>query len=168
MESIVVKAVLPLIVVVGDCLAVHNSSASDVAFGGCVDSWPINVSVIPVLLGSVLLEKDLAGVGEEALGTEIRHVINLSVVVFEVPLWLIILVSMIKVESIGLKFDRKHGNWVKMHHVKALRLALVSGGRASDEVHADWLLLDKISDHLVLLLMDVRVHAPSNYMLESI
>ena len=55
-----------------------------------------------------------------------------------------------------------------MHHVEALWFSSVGGSGPNYEVHSDWFLLDHVSDDLILLLMDVRIHAPSDDVLEPV
>jgi len=104
----------------------------------------------------------------ESRWAEVFKSILISVVEFEVPLWLVILVSMFKVESVSFIVDRKHCLCIKVDDIETWGLALVGGDGTYDEVHSNWLMGDHVSDNLILLLMNMRVHSPSNDVLESI
>lgn len=104
----------------------------------------------------------------ETLGRQVFQVVSLSVVILSVPDGLIELVSVVKVESVGFIVDWEHGVGVQVHNVEAWGFALVSGSGSNDVVHADWLLEIDINCNLILFLMDVRIHTPSDYSLISI
>jgi len=119
-------------------------------------------------LASGLVVENFLTVAKEGRWAHIFESVLRSIVVFEVPFWLVKLISMDKVENVSFIVDRKHGLCIKVNNVETWRLALVGGDGTDDEVHSDWLMGYHISDNLILLLMDMRVHAPSNNVLESI
>jgi len=80
----------------------------------------------------------------ESRWAEVFKSILISVVEFEVPLWLVILVSMFKVESVSFIVDRKHCLCIKVDDIETWGLALVGGDGTYDEVHSNWLMGDHV------------------------
>jgi len=104
----------------------------------------------------------------EALRAHVRKVVGVEVVVLSGPLGVVKLVGMLQLKGVALVVNREHSNWVEVHHIEAGRLSLISGSRADNEVHANRLFPVNVDSNLVLLLVGVRVHSPSNSCLISI
>jgi len=91
-----------------------------------VDTRAIKESVVSVELCNGLVVIDLLAYLMETLWAEILHVVSLCIVQLEVPLWLIKLVRMIKVEGMCLKLDWQQSNRVDIDDIEARRLTLES------------------------------------------
>ena len=163
-----VSAVLPLVEVVGDGLAIEFHSVFERKWLFWMSTWATNISVCSVLDGSGCILIDSIGMVQEALWAHVWQVVLIDVVVLEIPLRLIVLVGMLEVESMGFKVRWQHSYRINIDDIETLWLALVCSSRPNDEVHADGLLLSHVTHDLVLLLVDVGVLAKTNHRLISI
>jgi len=93
-------------------------------------------------------------------------VVAFSVVLVELPYWLVLLFSLFKVETPSLPVQRQHGIWVHLYRTEAGIFAHVSCYRAGDEVKSDGLSTAHSSDHLPHLRVHVAIGTEPNYMLE--
>jgi hypothetical protein len=116
---------LPLVVVSTNGLAVEDFSIIEIALISATGTRASNVSIVSVPLASVFVVKDLLALVEEAGWAHIFELILFSVVVFEVPLGLVKLVSMNKVEDVSFIVDGKHCIGIQVDDVEAWGLVLI-------------------------------------------
>lgn len=131
-------------------------------------SRPAHKSVLCVNRADFWLMENALGKIEEVLWPQVRHVETRSVVKVPRPSDLVVCVGVVEVQSVNLVVNWSHSIRVKVHKIKAWRLALVSGRRAHNEIDASWLLCHQISHHLQLVVVHVRIHAETDYVREAV
>ena len=125
--------------------------------------------MVSIFHGSGLIKENLIkGVVHEWPWWQIFEIIDLSVVILFIPNRNIFGIGYIQVEWPSLKVNWEHEIWINIDNIEAWRFASIGCCWAYDKVHTYRIFPDHISYHLVLFLMDVWVHTPSNYCLISI
>ena len=71
-------------------------------------------------------------------------------------------IGMIQVKHVRLVLNWQHSFGIKINQIERRSFTLICGCRADNEIHTNWLALENISSDLILLLMLMRIHAPSN------
>lgn len=109
----------PFVKVISNSLTVEHHSAISITREVSSTTWSIEVPVVSIFNSGGLIRHNLVmRVIVEALRGEVWQVVGLPVVVFARPDSLIVFISVIKVKSVGLVLNRKHGVWVKVDNVE--------------------------------------------------
>ena len=91
-----------------------------------------------------------------------------SLVKFKIPDRLVKLISMIQVKNIIFIIYRKHSLRIKVDNIEVRVFILITCNWSYNKAHENWFMEIDVSDNVVLFLMVMSSHLPSNYVLKSV